>query len=802
MTALLQSKGSEMFFEFLLKSSLILVFALFLSFLFRKKSASFRHFLLCSALIVLLLLPLLIAFAPGWQTGLFPALWPQQGPNLQNRGFELDNSPLLPLEKGRVGSASAVTAPGEEGALSPYFLLVPWCCGLVFMFLKIGFGLYGTFRLTHRGVLMGGYPWKQLFLLFLKKTPLRKKIRLLESKDVFVPMTWGFLKPVVLLPAGSAGWPLEQCSSVLFHELSHIERGDFLARLLSRVSCSLFWFNPLCWLVFRRIKKEQEKACDEMVLNAGIKPSTYASCLLRLKESIKRAAPAAVGVRRHTGRIKRNTGQYVPVTALGMAGSSEFKERITAILKKQLNPKEIKMKTKITLLVLVLFAVALIGTAKPNMGDPMNEDAAYAYAQDDVKEKKATKEKKEKKKIKEKAKSEKKCREVLITVEEEEEKGKKVKKVRKIIISPKGKADFAKIEMDGDNLIFYDEKGKVVKKMKLDECGEDIVLSGKGHKVVAYVSGDDDKSGKEKKYKILIKEGGKLTEISEEAFVKGEKGHIWVSKEKGKDGTIHIIKKKLEGKEGECEIAIALGEGGLTEDVHVIKSGEGKGLTWVVEKKGGAKDCETKVYKIRTKIRTDAGLEKSVADMKKALEKLNKELKGKSGDHVKTIKEMEKALKKMEKELENKDEELKTIAVTLSGDDDDLLHIKEAHKDRAILKKIKLDKGDIVSKISQEGLDFALTFILDQKIDKKQKSQLKKAVAKLQKKLPKSYKVKADIGVSDQEIEIGRGGKNVDKKTDEAAFKEIDVFEKELKKIFPGEESLKKKIKIMMKEEK
>ena len=66
--------------------------------------------------------------------------------------------------------------------------------------------------------------------------------------------------------------------------------------LLSRLSRALFWFNPLSWLVFRMMKKEQEKACDELVLKAGIKPSTYAENLLSIRDSVPVhwSPPAAV----------------------------------------------------------------------------------------------------------------------------------------------------------------------------------------------------------------------------------------------------------------------------------------------------------------------------------------------------------------------------------------------------------------------------------------------------------------------------------------------------------------------------
>jgi len=161
---------------------------------------------------------------------------------------------------------------------------------------------------------MKGYPWQQLFRLFFKRMALKRNVRLVQNKRVAVPMTWGVLKPVILMPPESSQWPMDQCSSVLFHELSHVKRWDFPVNLLARISCALYWFNPLAWMVFKRLRTEQEKACDEMVLKAGIKPSTYASSLLLLKQAVHKGRP-------------------LPSPALGMAGGSEFSERLTAIQK-------------------------------------------------------------------------------------------------------------------------------------------------------------------------------------------------------------------------------------------------------------------------------------------------------------------------------------------------------------------------------------------------------------------------------------------------------------------------------------
>ena len=69
---LFELRGLDFISDFFIKSSVILTFTFVLVFLFRKKSASLRHFLLSVSLICLLLIPFLSTLTRGWETGLLP----------------------------------------------------------------------------------------------------------------------------------------------------------------------------------------------------------------------------------------------------------------------------------------------------------------------------------------------------------------------------------------------------------------------------------------------------------------------------------------------------------------------------------------------------------------------------------------------------------------------------------------------------------------------------------------------------------------------------------------------------------
>jgi beta-lactamase regulating signal transducer with metallopeptidase domain len=363
-------KGIGLLVEFLIKSTVILTLSFSLVFLLRKKSATLKHFLLSVSLICLLLLPVFSTFSQGWETRLLPSLTKgQNSSSLTDRSIgygELsfqyglmnpinDKSPLLSaVTETKAYPASRTAWLSSWGKFIGTLLIAIWTAGLLFLVARIFLGLYGAYKLTRQGKTVTGLTWRQLLLHFLQAVSIKRKISLLSHRQVKVPLTWGVFKPVVIVPVESKNWTRDECSSALFHELSHIKRGDFMVKILARLSCALYWFNPLSWFALRMIKKEQEKACDELVLKAGVKPSTYAENLLAIKKA---------------GRACWNP----PSAALGAVGKSQLNERLLAILKQQLCPKEVKMRTKIILSTLVIVSMVFIGLARPSTSAAQGE---------------------------------------------------------------------------------------------------------------------------------------------------------------------------------------------------------------------------------------------------------------------------------------------------------------------------------------------------------------------------------------------------------------------------------------------
>lgn len=102
---------------------------------------------------------------------------------------------------------------------------------------------------------------------------------LLVSPEVNAPVSWGFVRPTILLSAEAEGDP-RHAEAMIAHELAHVARFDWLKLLAGRLTVALFWFNPLVWLLARRCHDLCEEAADDAVLRAEVRNTDYADLLV------------------------------------------------------------------------------------------------------------------------------------------------------------------------------------------------------------------------------------------------------------------------------------------------------------------------------------------------------------------------------------------------------------------------------------------------------------------------------------------------------------------------------------------
>lgn len=300
----------------------------------RRAPAAARYSVWAAALAGALLLPIITPWAPSWTLWTLPE--PLAPPALIAPEVSESRSVLPALRELPQGAAMPPRQEGAEGkparnlptltersiavhqrsALSDVplsaWILAVWVGGTALLVLRLIRSLAGLRSLARRSV-EPGRAWLEDLRDARRRIGVARDVRLLRSREIRTPMTWGFRKPVILLPEASRRWRAERRRIVLHHELAHVRRGDWPARLAGRAICALHWLNPLVWLASYRLVLEQEMACDEAVIALGDRPSSYARHLLAIASSMPDRALA-------------------PALALDMARRSQMEGRLMSIL--------------------------------------------------------------------------------------------------------------------------------------------------------------------------------------------------------------------------------------------------------------------------------------------------------------------------------------------------------------------------------------------------------------------------------------------------------------------------------------
>lgn len=170
-------------------------------------------------------------------------------------------------------------------------LFAIWFVGVWFMLVRLFGGLWRLRSiLTHHARPLDG-PWSLRAKNLARRAGISRRIQWMQSHFVDVPMTIGWLRPVVLIPCSvlSSLSPL-QLDAILTHELAHIRRFDYLVNILQSILEALLFYHPCVFWVSNQIRAERECCCDDTALALGHDPLIYAQALTEL-ESLRAHHP-------------------------------------------------------------------------------------------------------------------------------------------------------------------------------------------------------------------------------------------------------------------------------------------------------------------------------------------------------------------------------------------------------------------------------------------------------------------------------------------------------------------------------
>ena len=181
-----------------------------------------------------------------------------------------------------------------------------------------------------------------------------KKISIWLSEHLATPLTYGWMKPVILMPAALVNQlTIEEVEALILHELAHISSKDYALNFVVIASEILFFFNPFTKLICREIKVEREKSCDQKVIQFKYSPLLYAGTLLKTarfyheapqfalaavseKSTLMERIKLITGDTDHQPRKAANPGLYafliLMFMAIGLFGVSSLKQKQPASL--------------------------------------------------------------------------------------------------------------------------------------------------------------------------------------------------------------------------------------------------------------------------------------------------------------------------------------------------------------------------------------------------------------------------------------------------------------------------------------
>ncbi len=204
------------------------------------------------------------------------------------------------------GSMVATRAASGHGAGARFdWPFVIWCLGVAPGLGWLIAGKAAIWRLARKAESLR----EEQFLKLVEETRhamgLRHAPEVLIFKGAMLPVTFGILRPRILLPAESARWTEVRWRVVLLHELAHIKRRDVAGQLLANVASVLWWFQPLAWRARRRLRQESERACDAQAVALGIRASEYAAELVAIARGSRwRGATSGAAISMASGRLE------------------------------------------------------------------------------------------------------------------------------------------------------------------------------------------------------------------------------------------------------------------------------------------------------------------------------------------------------------------------------------------------------------------------------------------------------------------------------------------------------------------
>lgn len=351
-----------------LKAGIVLAIISIIILLMRGASAASRHSTWTLGVFSLVLIPFLSELLPRWEV---VPTW-----NIGSAvGLPKPTGVKSPPTYGGAKPTKASAGPGTKEVITELenadnapqtahslagTIATVWVVGVCALLLRLAASSVLLRRHLLRCTRVTNGPLLEAMQRCARRLQLRRPVRLYLSDRRAAPMTLGIIRPSVLLPADVEHWSGEHLECTLLHELAHVHRLDCLTQLATQFVVATYWLNPMAWFAAWRTRVECEHACDDAVIQQGVKASDYAEQLLCITSELRPWQLAC----------------YVPVS---MTSSRTLTRRLRAILSETQNRRRAgrsMVAASAALLIALVVPLAMLHSASGEQAENRTENGA------------------------------------------------------------------------------------------------------------------------------------------------------------------------------------------------------------------------------------------------------------------------------------------------------------------------------------------------------------------------------------------------------------------------------------------
>lgn len=185
------------------------------------------------------------------------------------------------------GISAAISVDAVSDALTGWmsWVVIAWSLGCAFFSLRMAMGLSWIANARRHSRASTDDKMQSKLNLLAIQFDVPRPIQLLVCNDIDSPVTAGWWKPIVLVPASLASrMPPDYIEALLAHELAHIKRHDYLVNLIQSFIEAVLFFHPVVWWLSKQIRIERENIADDLAAEVLGEPRRLAIALAALDE--------------------------------------------------------------------------------------------------------------------------------------------------------------------------------------------------------------------------------------------------------------------------------------------------------------------------------------------------------------------------------------------------------------------------------------------------------------------------------------------------------------------------------------